>query len=85
MTTKDENGVPIVTDCSGVLSRAGGYFGPGHMKLKDLNGDGVIDADNDRKVIVMRCRNTLVVLVLMPVGKVSMLQRCSTGLMVMIF
>ena len=51
VTTKDENGVPIVTDCSGVLSRAGGYFGPGHMKLKDLNGDGVIDADNDRKVI----------------------------------
>ena len=40
-----------VSDCSGVLSRAGGYFGPGHMKLKDLNGDGVIDADNDRKVI----------------------------------
>lgn len=51
LTTKDENGKPLVTDCSGVLSRAGGYFGPGHMKLKDLNGDGIVDADNDRRVI----------------------------------
>ncbi|MCQ4947915.1 hypothetical protein NE602_27335, partial [Bacteroides cellulosilyticus] len=33
------------------LSRARGYFGPGHKKLKDLNGDGVIDPDNDPKEI----------------------------------
>lgn len=26
-------------------------FGPGFIKLKDQNNDGVIDADNDRKVI----------------------------------
>ncbi len=38
-------------DCSGVLSRAGNYFGPGHMKLKDLNDDGKIDADKDRRVV----------------------------------
>ena len=40
-----------VVDCSGVLSLSGNYYGPGHMKLKDLNGDGKIDPDNDRKVI----------------------------------
>lgn len=50
-TDVDENGVPLVPDCTGVLSRSGAWFGPGHMKLKDLNGDGKIDADNDRKVI----------------------------------
>jgi TonB-linked SusC/RagA family outer membrane protein len=38
-------------DCSGVLSRSGDYFGPGHMKLKDLNNDNVVDADNDRQII----------------------------------
>lgn len=38
-------------DCSGVLSRSGNYYGPGHIKLKDLNGDHVIDAENDRQVI----------------------------------
>lgn len=32
-----------VVDCSGVLSLSGNYYGPGHMKLKDLNGDGKID------------------------------------------
>ena len=40
-----------VVDVSGVLTHSGGYYGPGHLKLKDLNGDGVIDADNDRRVI----------------------------------
>lgn len=45
-----------VVDCSGVLSRSGAYYGPGHLKLKDLSGpegkpDGKIDADNDRRVI----------------------------------
>ena len=48
---KDENGKNIAPDNFGVLSKGGGYYGPGHLKLKDLNGDGVIDADNDRKVI----------------------------------
>ena len=38
-------------DCTGVLSRSGAWYGPGHMKLKDLNGDSKIDADNDRRVI----------------------------------
>lgn len=38
-------------DCTGVLTHSGGYFGPGHLRLKDLNGDGKIDPDNDRKVI----------------------------------
>ena len=40
-----------VIDCTGVLSRSGSWFGPGHLKLKDLNGDGKVDADNDRQVI----------------------------------
>lgn len=47
----DENGNNIAPDVTGVLTNSGQYFGPGHLKLKDLNGDGVIDADNDRKVI----------------------------------
>jgi TonB-linked SusC/RagA family outer membrane protein len=38
-------------DCSGVLTRAGDFFGPGHMKLKDLNNDNKVDADNDRTII----------------------------------
>jgi hypothetical protein len=40
-----------VVDCSGVLSRSGDFYGPGHMKLKDLNSDGKIDADNDRQIV----------------------------------
>lgn len=40
-----------VVDCSGVLSRSGAWYGPGHLKLKDLNGDGKVDADNDRTII----------------------------------
>jgi len=50
-TTKKWDIKEGVVDCSGVLSRSGDYFGPGHQKLKDLNGDGVVDADNDRTVI----------------------------------
>ena len=40
-----------VTDTRGVLTNSGGYFGPGHIKLKDLNDDGKIDPDNDRRII----------------------------------
>ncbi len=40
-----------VVDVTGVLSRSGAWFGPGHLKLKDLDGDGKVDADHDRKVI----------------------------------
>lgn len=47
----DNNGKNIAPDAFGVLSKGGGYYGPGHIKLKDLNDDGIIDADNDRKVI----------------------------------
>lgn len=38
-----------VSDNSGIIS-AGSYFGPGTLKLKDLNGDGVID-ENDKTVL----------------------------------
>ena len=44
-----KEGVPDVTE--EVLTNSGDYFGPGHIKLKDLNNDGEIDPDNDRKVI----------------------------------
>ena len=37
-----------VVDCSGVY---GGSAQPGGMKLKDLNGDGVIDLNHDREVL----------------------------------
>lgn len=50
-TTQKWNLKEGVVDCSGVLARAGDLYGPGHMRLKDLNGDKKIDADNDRKVI----------------------------------
>lgn len=44
----DDNGNPIADDSS--ITSAGAYFGPGALKLKDLNGDGVID-ENDKKVL----------------------------------
>lgn len=41
-----------VADASTVFTNSGNYFGPGHMKLKKLSGDGnVISPDEDRKVI----------------------------------
>lgn len=40
-----------VVDCYSIMSRSGNYYGPGHIKLKDLDGDGVITADGDRQVI----------------------------------
>ncbi|WP_448778788.1 SusC/RagA family TonB-linked outer membrane protein [Bacteroides congonensis] len=40
-------GVPDSRDLFSVSDN----FGPGFIKLKDLNNDGVIDADHDRKVI----------------------------------
>jgi TonB-linked SusC/RagA family outer membrane protein len=45
-----------VVDCRKVFTSSGDYFGPGHIKIKDLSGpdgipDGQIDADNDRTVI----------------------------------
>ena len=44
-----KEGVPNVTE--EVLTNSGDNFGPGHIKLKDLNGDGKIDPDNDRQII----------------------------------
>lgn len=41
-----------VADASTVFTNSGNYFGPGHMKLKKLSGEGnVISPDEDRKVI----------------------------------
>ena len=40
-----------VVDCRGVFTSSGDYFGPGHIKIKDLDESGSIDADNDRTVI----------------------------------
>jgi len=43
---------PGVVDDSKVITTSGNYFGPGHIKLKKLSGDGtVISPDKDRKVI----------------------------------
>lgn len=42
-----KEGVP---DCSALFASPDN-FGPGFIKLKDQNDDGVIDADNDRKVL----------------------------------
>ncbi|RKD89978.1 SusC/RagA family TonB-linked outer membrane protein [Mangrovibacterium diazotrophicum] len=43
------DGVTPIADNSSLTS-AGAYFGPGALKLKDLNGDGVID-ENDKTVL----------------------------------
>ncbi len=45
-----------VLDPRGVFTSSGDYFGPGHIKIKDLSGpdgvpDGKIDADHDRTII----------------------------------
>lgn len=41
-----------VVDASDVMSRSGNYFGPGHIKLKKMGGEGnVISLDDDRVVI----------------------------------
>ncbi|MFT3738119.1 MAG: TonB-dependent receptor [Breznakibacter sp.] len=41
-----------VVDASSVITTSGSYFGPGHMKLKKLKGDGtLISPDEDRTVI----------------------------------
>lgn len=41
-----------VADCSSVITTSGGYFGPGHIKLRKLGGEGTqIDPDVDRTVI----------------------------------
>ncbi len=41
-----------VVDASSVFTNSGDYFGPGHMKLKKLSGEGTeISPDEDRKVI----------------------------------
>jgi TonB-linked SusC/RagA family outer membrane protein len=41
-----------VVDCSSVITTSGNRFGPGHIKLKKLNGEGTeISADEDRTVI----------------------------------
>ncbi|GHV57290.1 SusC/RagA family TonB-linked outer membrane protein [Bacteroidia bacterium] len=46
---KDENGNNKAPDMNSYIS-IGNYFGPGALKLKDLDGDGVI-TDNDRTII----------------------------------
>ncbi|WP_163711667.1 SusC/RagA family TonB-linked outer membrane protein [Mangrovibacterium lignilyticum] len=43
------DGVTRIADDSGLTS-AGSYFGPGALKLKDLNGDGIID-ENDKTIL----------------------------------
>lgn len=41
-----------VADASHVMSRSGNYFGPGHIKLKKMGGEGnVVNLDDDRVVI----------------------------------
>lgn len=35
---------------AGLLDKSGQYYGPGHLKLKDLDGNGVVD-EKDRRVI----------------------------------
>lgn len=41
-----------VVDASHVMSRSGNYFGPGHIKLKKVGGEGtVVNPDDDRVVI----------------------------------
>lgn len=41
-----------VADCSSVITTSGNYFGPGHIKLRKLGGEGnQIDPDVDRTVI----------------------------------
>ena len=41
-----------VPDCSSVITTSGSYFGPGHIKLRKLGGEGTqIDPDVDRTVI----------------------------------
>ncbi|MGV8092251.1 MAG: SusC/RagA family TonB-linked outer membrane protein [Mangrovibacterium sp.] len=41
-----------VTDASSVITTAGNYFGPGHIKLKKLSGEGTkVSPDEDRTVI----------------------------------
>lgn len=42
---------PGVVDCYDLMSRSEKYYGPGHIKLKDLDGDKKITAENDRQVI----------------------------------
>lgn len=42
---------PGVADCSELMSRSGSYYGPGHVKLKDLDGNDKITAEGDRTVI----------------------------------
>ncbi|NDW08695.1 TonB-dependent receptor [Dysgonomonas sp. 520] len=49
LNATDENGNTIA-DASTLLTTSGNYFGPGHLKLKDLDGDGEI-TEKDRKVI----------------------------------
>ncbi|GGH27217.1 SusC/RagA family TonB-linked outer membrane protein [Sphingobacterium alkalisoli] len=41
-----------IVDASHVMSRSGNYFGPGHIKLKKMGGEGeVVSLDDDRVVI----------------------------------
>lgn len=41
-----------VADASAVITTSGNYFGPGHIKLKKLSGEGnIVNPDDDRTVI----------------------------------
>ena len=66
-----------------LLTNSGQYFGPGHLKLKDLNGDGHLDADNDRQVIGHALPNILEVLVFQQDGRDLTSLLYLTGLMEM--
>lgn len=49
-TDAEGNYTPSNPNVAGLLDKSGQYYGPGHLKLKDLDENGVVD-EKDRKVI----------------------------------